>query len=384
MSGPYKDKRHSHAMDGEKVKPRLLFVSRKWPPAVGGMETYSVELHASLEPNFEITRKVLPGRPNGRPPGLLAYAAFLLKITAYCLLYANRFERVVFGDLVLYPAALCCRLRAPSQKRLVVVYGLDLVYFRRKGLLPRAYGAYFWLFRKTQTCFSAIVAISTFTATLAHEAGLERVHVVPPSLPKTALTEDAGAAAVAIPEAFSKSRSRRILHFGRLVPRKGAAWFANQVLPRLDADVEFFVAGSSYDPSVLQILESTPRTTYLGPQPPDALAAMIRQADIVVMPNVSTASSEADVEGFGLVAVETASLGGLLLASRLQGLADAVVEGVTGSLLPPDDAATWAISVQKVLQEPAVELQRLRDAARAQTRTIYSKERMSAALAALL
>lgn len=359
------------------MKPRLLLISRKWPPAVGGMETYSVELDASLELHFDVTRKVLPGRPNGRPPGLFAYACFLFKVTIYCLFFANRFDHVVFGDLVLYPAALCCRLRAPRQKRLVVVYGLDLVYFRRKGLLPRVYGAYFWVFRKTQACFSAVVAISSFTAKLAREAGLGRVHVVNPSLPKTQLTEDTGAEDVSLPEAFAKSHSRRILQFGRLVPRKGAGWFASRIVPSLGEDVEYFVAGASYDPSVVQTLELSHRTTYLGPQPASALAAMIRQADLVVMPNISTGIADADVEGFGLVAVETASLGGVLLASRLQGLADAVVDGVTGILLPPDDVEGWLTSIKAVFRETSTEIQQRRERAREQTRVLYSKERMS-------
>jgi len=365
------------------MRPRLLLISRKWPPSVGGMETYSVELDASLAIHFEVTRKVLSGRSDGRPPGLVAYGLFLIRTVFYCLLHANRFSHVVIGDLVLFPAALCCRIRASQQKRLVVVYGLDLVYFRRKGLLPSIYGGYFALFRKFQTTFDVIVAISGFTADLAREAGLHAVHVVNPSLPRTALTEDIGEAAKPVPDAFASSPSRKILQFGRLVPRKGSAWFAANVMPRLCDDVEFFVVGASYDQSLVDTLQSSPRTTYLGSQPADVLAAMIRQADIVVMPNIAPSTASADVEGFGLVAVETASLGGILVASRLQGLTDAVVDGVTGTLVEPENAEVWAAVIKRLLGEPREQIEVRRATAKAQARAVFSKERMGDALATL-
>jgi phosphatidylinositol alpha-1,6-mannosyltransferase len=347
------------------------------------METYSVELDASLALHFEVTRKVLPGRADGHPPRLIAYALFLIQTIFYCLFYANRFSHVVIGDLVLFPAALCCRIRAPRQKRLVVVYGLDLVYFKRKGLLPSIYGAYFALFRGFQATFDAIVAISGYTAELARGAGLKAVHVVTPSLPRTALTEGADQTTTSIPDAFMHGTSRKILQFGRVVPRKGSAWFATNVVPLLPDDVEFFVVGASYDSSVLEVLHSSPRTSYLGLQPPEVLAEMIKHADIVVMPNIVPPSDSADVEGFGLVAVEAASLGGVLVASRVQGLADAVIDGVTGTLIEPENPEIWAATIKHLLNEPLETTETRRSTARSETRTAFSKERMGDALLAL-
>src|SRR6478736_1889736 len=69
----------------EGMKPRLLLVSRKWPPAVGGMETYSVELDETLLERFDVQRLVLPGGADGRPPGLPGYAAFLIRAMLFCL-----------------------------------------------------------------------------------------------------------------------------------------------------------------------------------------------------------------------------------------------------------------------------------------------------------
>jgi glycosyltransferase involved in cell wall biosynthesis len=66
----------------------------------------------------------------------------------------------------------------------------------------------------------------------------------------------------------------------------------------------------------------------------------------VVVPNICLESGE--FEGFGLVAVEAAAAGGIVLAARHAGLADAVIEGSTGFLLPPGDAASWSRKIREV------------------------------------
>src|SRR3546814_6236030 len=48
----------------------ILYLTRKWPPAVGGMETYSGKLTQALARCADIPVSViaLPGRRNGQPP----------------------------------------------------------------------------------------------------------------------------------------------------------------------------------------------------------------------------------------------------------------------------------------------------------------------------
>lgn len=364
------------------MKPRLLLISRKWPPAVGGMETYSVELAAALEMRFLVTKLVLPGRSDGRPPTLFGYGLFLAKTIAYCLFRGHKFSHVIIGDLILFPAALCCRLVRKQQQRIVVVYGLDLVYGQRDGLLPRLYAAYFALFRACQGLFSNVVAISTHTASLAEKAGLHKVQIVYPSLPTTPLTS-ATTDETELPLPFVQAK-RRILQFGRLVTRKGALWFAQNVLPQLPGDVELFVVGSAHGYNDLDALESCERTHYLGPLPATRLAALIRSADVVIMPNTPSPPGAQDVEGFGLVAIETSSIGGVLAASCLQGISDAVVDGITGVLVKPGDAGAWRHALLQLLDEPPEQRMRRKAIALQQTRERYSRQRMSDSFAKLL
>lgn len=350
-------------------RPRLLFVSRKWPPAIGGMESYSVELAASLDAHFDVDRRVLPGREDGAPPGLLAYGAFVLKAMVLCLLRGRQYPFVVFADVLLFPAALVHALVAPRACRAVVVYGLDLVYGTRPGLLPKFYRLFLATVVMGQRALGRVVAISRYTAGLARDAGFRDVHVVHPALPDSPLTRPAPPRDT---RALRDGFARVVLVFGRLVPRKGALWFARQVLPRLPQDVGLLVAGPATRPEHLDELRAMPRVRTLGPVDAATLAALIRDADVVAMPNIRTPES-VDVEGFGLVAIETSSLGGRLLASGLDGIRDAVVDGVTGTLVEPGDADAWAQAVNASLDAmPAEEAEHRTRIAEA-TRAAYSR-----------
>jgi phosphatidylinositol alpha-1,6-mannosyltransferase len=52
-----------------------------------------------------------------------------------------------------------------------------------------------------------------------------------------------------------------------------------------------------------------------------------------------------DVEGFGMVAIEAASYGLPTVAFNVGGVADAVIDGVTGRLVDPDSYAAFAEEV---------------------------------------
>lgn|GEM_PF-363657 len=362
-------------------RPRLLLVSRKWPPAIGGMETYAVELQASLQEHFALDTLALPGRPDGRPPGLARYLAFVLRAMLRCLIWGRRYEAVVFGDLLLFPAALAHRLVAPRASRLVVVYGLDVVYGRRLGLLPALYARYLRLVVALQDVFDGIIAISRHTAALAEAAGLRAPVVITPSLPDTALTRAAAPTVDIAP--LTAGFARTLLCFGRLVPRKGAAWLATQVLPALPEDVGLLVVGPATDPSQLALLRAQPRVRCLGPVDTATLAALIRGVDLVLMPNVRVPDAT-DVEGFGLVAIETSALGGRLLAARLDGIEDAVVDGVTGTLVEPGDARAWRDAIVDALDARLHEAPGRQAEIAEATRHRYSRQAQAAAFAALV
>src|SRR5690606_24270376 len=105
----------------------------------------------------------LAGRSGGRPPSLLALAAFLVRSAFYLLWRRWQFEVVHFGDLVLFPLAFWHGLVAPRASRFVTVHGLDLLYGNRKGFKPAIYRRFVaWAARRR--CVNGFLANSRNTA----------------------------------------------------------------------------------------------------------------------------------------------------------------------------------------------------------------------------
>jgi len=308
----------------------IWLVSRKWPPAMGGMETYAHRLAAELATCAAVRRSVLPGRPDGSPPGAVRLVAFGLATALRLLTTRFRPDVVHVSDMASWPLALAARLRSRRTALVLSAHGTDVSYPRRGGLRGRAYGGYLRLGARLLPG-AAVIANSAATAAAAAECGHGDVAVV-------RLAADAGPAG-------TPASPTRVLFAGRLLPMKGCGWFAREVLPRLPEDMTLAVAGTLGDASEAEIL-NRPRVEYLGRLDPTDLRAAFAGSLCVVVPNVHGADGR--FEGFGLVALEAAAAGGVVLAADHGGLPDAVRDGVTGFLLPPGDAAAWADAVVRI------------------------------------
>lgn len=309
-------------------RPRVLFITRKWPPATGGMETYCRELTSALQQRLPLEVIALPGTANGMPPGPLALIGFGLKVFFQLLFTRRDYEALHLADMAIWPLGLAARRSA----RLVIsAHGTDVSFPRRGGILGRLYGLY--LRTGSRLLGSArIVANSQATAEALAESGWQTDAVIPL------------ATTISAPEK-TYGPSRAILFVGRLIPLKGCKWFADTVLPLLDADIRLHVAGTCWDADESAVLDH-PRVDFLGRLDQPALAEAYREALCVVVPNIAVA--EGTFEGFGLVAPEAAACGGVVLASRSGGLSDAVLDGETGFLLPAGDAAAWAEKIDQI------------------------------------
>lgn len=86
-------------------------------------------------------------------------------------------------------------------------------------------------------------------------------------------------------------------------------------------------------------------------------------------------------EGFGTVVIEAAATGLPAVASRIYGITDAVVEGVTGLLHPPGDVGAIEAVLARLLAEPAKRLA-MGDAARERALAEFSQAESSRELMA--
>jgi len=332
------DAAHAATSACANTRPGLLFVSRKWSPSIGGMETYSLKLSAELRKYACVERKVLPGRPDGGSPGVGAVLRFGFEAACKIAIRRTPAEIVHIADMASWPLAVVARLRSRRTKVALSAHGTDVAFPDRNGVLPFLYGLYMRLGgHLARNCH--VLANSQATETKVRAFGFRSTEVIP-------LATDLRSA---LDLRSREEGERSVLFAGRLLPRKGCRWFIENVLPNLPADVYLDVAGTIWDEREKDALASS-RVRFLGALDWEELRLAYANADCVVVPNIPIGPS--DFEGFGLVAVEAAAAGGVVLAAAHTGLEDAVLHGLTGMKLQPGDAPAWVAALNDVLDWP--------------------------------
>ncbi len=75
----------------------------------------------------------------------------------------------------------------------------------------------------------------------------------------------------------------------------------------------------------------------------------LQQADLLIVPNMKVAN---DMEGFGIVCIEASARGIPVVAGRLEGLQDAVIDGKTGAFFAQGDAIHAVSVIEALLVSP--------------------------------
>lgn len=149
-----------------------------------------------------------------------------------------------------------------------------------------------------------------------------------------------------------------LLYVGRLAPIKGLDTLLAAVatLHARGRGVTLLVVGGEADEPVdghqahlrrrAAALGLTDVVHFVGPQPQPDLRVHYNAADVTVLPS--------HYESFGMVAMEAMACGRPVVASRVGGLATAVVDGVTGLLVPEGDVGLLADRIERLLDDPAL------------------------------
>ena len=323
---------------------RVLFVTRKYPPRIGGMESLSYGLTTGFpEPKTTVALR--------RSQKHLVW--FLPYVIARVALTAHRYDVVHLGDAMLSSAGFLPRLF--GRKVAVSVHGLDLTF------PPWVYQTYLRLFLRAEV----FIANSESTKQLAEARGLAPVRAISIGVSERYF---AVSRATHRDAELEQKRAGRValVTLGRLVRRKGAAWFVRHVLPELSG-VLYVVIGVGTDREEVMRAAAdtgtTDRVWLVGSVSDARLLDLLGSSDVFVMPNIPVPG---DIEGFGIVAIEAAASGLPVVASRLEGIPDAIADGENGRLVAPGDVPAF-VSALTGLVADAAERERQGERGRAYT-----------------
>ncbi len=151
-----------------------------------------------------------------------------------------------------------------------------------------------------------------------------------------------------------------ILHVARLVDMKGTQYLirAFEAVARRHAGFDLVIIGDGPLRRSLQVLTKTlqleRRVRFLGALPHAQVVARMRAAAMLVLPSVHTITGR--VEGLGMVLLEAAATGVPVVASRVGGIVEGVIDGRTGFLVPERDVDALGARMNDLLDEPALRL----------------------------
>ncbi len=374
---------------------KVLFITHKYPPSVGGMQKQSFELIRGMSGRAEVLTLI-----HAEDRGKWRFFWSLRKKVRRIVSEHPDLSLIHLNDGLMGVFALPIRT-VVSVPIVVTLHGLDVVmpapWYQRK-LLPRI------------AQYDHFIAVSSATARACIERGFDpaKVSVVlngidtafgdVPTDPsyRTVLGERLG---------IDLARKKILVMLGRPVTRKGFSWLVREVMPLLPPEVvclhigplsgfsrlhRFFLRllpfgigthlsliwGMPLDEPDLLRAARDPRLAgrvhLLGKLPIADVVQTLKCADLFVMPNLPV---KGDMEGFGLVALEASLCGVPVVASAVDGITDAIQEGKNGILLPPGDAPRWAQRITELLADPAA-LKAFGERGKAFSREHYSWKRM--------
>ena len=308
---------------------RFLFITRNFPPQIGGLENYSYHLIKEFEKRFP-TDKIALGRPKIHLIWFLPYCC----VKALYLWHRYRPQNIHLCDGLLAPVGIF--LKCTSLARISIsIHGLDITY-------PLA------LYQKLIPGFVArldtVICVSRSTRDECVHRGIpeHKCRVIPNGIDPAEFELSAvDREKTLLPAQLLPTLSgngKLLLSVGRLVERKGIRWFIENVMPQLGGEYRYVVAGSG--PGLAKIRTSIRahrlegRIIVLGRVSDTTRTLLYHSADMFIMPNIERPN---DVEGFGIAAIEAGICGLPVVASNLQGLRDAVSDGKTGYLVTPGD-----------------------------------------------
>jgi colanic acid/amylovoran biosynthesis glycosyltransferase len=379
------------------ARPRALVVATTYPARPGdGTPAFVADLCAELAADFDVT-VLVPAVPGAalreeRPDGSLtvvrhryfprrwenvadgailenvrARRSALLQVpflVASQWLAVRRIARRIKPDVIhahwLIPAGVSARGVSRRAPLVVTTLGGDL--YALTGSFPT------WLKRRVAVAAAVVTVMNADMAERAAALGARDVRVMPMGARFSVV------APVAPPGPV------RVLAVGRLVEKKGFGILLEALASVPDAVLTVVGDGPEGDALRAAAAGLGDRVRFVGQLGRVELEAAYAESDIAVFPSRPAASGDQD--GLPVAMLEAMGSGLAVVASDLPGLNEAIIDGESGVLVAPGDAATLAAAIGELAANPA-QRRALGEAAKVRAGA-YSVEAVGAGYRALL
>jgi len=317
---------------------KILFISRAYPPVVGGIENQNFELGQWLSKIADV--KIIANKY-----GKKFLPIFIPYSIIRALFLIRKYDAILLGDGVL--SFVGWKLKFLTKKPVIcVIHGLDITY--KNWIFQK-----FWvgIFLKKMSRLIA-VGNETIRAGVDHGIPEEKFVFIPNGVDPKKCQGNFSRADLQKILKENIGDKKIILTSGRLVKRKGVAWFVRNVMPKLPENFHYVIASDGPDREniVSAIVEKnlSSRIDMFGFVTDKTRNILFNTADLFVQPNIRVAG---DMEGFGISVIEAGACSQVVLASDLEGLKDAIKDGENGFLLPSGDGDAWAEKIKEVLSD---------------------------------
>jgi len=316
----------------------ILFISRTYPPVVGGIEKQNFEIATALS---GICHVDVIANTRGKWFLLL----FLPYATLKALISARNYDVVLLGDGVLGITGYFLKL-VTGKPVACIIHGLDLTY---KNIIYQKLWVNIFIRHMDK-----LIAVGHETIQHGVSRGIPESNFVfvpngvAPADPDEIFTHHELETLIG-----KEIKGRILLTIGRLVKRKGVVWFINNVASTLDENIVYIIAGAGKEEahilSAIQNNHLQKRVFFIGEVSDRDKKLLLSTADIFIQPNIKI---EGDMEGFGLVVLEAAAHGCVVVASRLEGLTDSIQHGQNGYLVTPGNSKEYREIIGSILDNP--------------------------------
>ena len=187
----------------------------------------------------------------------------------------------------------------------------------------------------------AVRTISTYTTELVRAEGIEPAAEFPAFMDLQPFLVNSVVSPPEAPRALFVGVLERYKAFDVLAD----AW--RRVARSVPDSVLHIVGQGALAPVAERLLEELPGRVEWSPSlTAEDVAAALDSATLLVLPSRS--------EGMGRVVIEAECRGRAVVGSRVGGIPDVVVDGVTGLLVPPEDTGALAKALERVLSDHAL------------------------------